>query len=88
MCSQKQMQSCRNRLSGPIYDRMDILLSLQSIGERYKPTHVKESSAGIRKLVPNSLNGMGGHRDRFRVPPFLYNIQSCESHRKKRDMFI
>ena len=30
-CSEKQILSYCNRLSGPIYDRMDILLSLQSI---------------------------------------------------------
>ncbi|TYS17718.1 YifB family Mg chelatase-like AAA ATPase [Rossellomorea vietnamensis] len=49
-CSQKQIQAYRNRLSGPIYDRMDILLSLQLVNVN-KPSHVKESSADIRKRV-------------------------------------
>jgi magnesium chelatase family protein len=30
-CSQKQIQNHRNRLSGPVYDRIDILLSLKSV---------------------------------------------------------
>ncbi|RIW34320.1 ATP-binding protein [Bacillus salacetis] len=49
-CSQKQIQAYKNRLSGPIYDRMDILLSLQSVNVN-KLSHVKESSADIRKRV-------------------------------------
>lgn len=49
-CSQKQIQSYRNRLSGPIYDRIDILLSLQSVNVN-QPFKVKESSSDIRKRV-------------------------------------
>ena len=30
-CTPKQIQSYKNRISGPIYDRMDILLFLQSV---------------------------------------------------------
>jgi magnesium chelatase family protein len=30
-CSEKQILSYRNRISGPVYDRIDILLSLQSV---------------------------------------------------------
>ncbi|WP_425415466.1 ATP-binding protein [Peribacillus loiseleuriae] len=30
-CTQKQVQAYRNRISGPVYDRMDILLSLKPV---------------------------------------------------------
>ncbi|NRK74191.1 AAA domain-containing protein, partial [Salmonella enterica subsp. enterica serovar Typhi] len=49
-CSQKQIQAYRNRLSGPIYDRMDILLSLQSVNVN-RPSTTQESSNDIRKRV-------------------------------------
>jgi len=49
-CSQKQIQAYRNRLSGPIYDRMDILLSLQSVNVNRSST-TQESSNDIRKRV-------------------------------------
>jgi magnesium chelatase family protein len=52
-CSQKQIQAYRNRLSGPIYDRMDILLSLQSVNVN-QPSEGKESSADIRKRVESA----------------------------------
>ncbi|WP_421381790.1 YifB family Mg chelatase-like AAA ATPase [Bacillus salacetis] len=52
-CSQKQIQAYRNRLSGPIYDRMDILLSLQSMNVS-QPNKVQESSADIRKRVKSA----------------------------------
>ncbi|WP_435406659.1 ATP-binding protein [Niallia hominis] len=49
-CSQKQIQAYRNRLSGPIYDRMDILLSLQSVNVN-QDSATQESSNDIRKRV-------------------------------------
>ena len=49
-CSQKQIQTYRNRLSGPIYDRIDILLSLQSVNVN-QPLKVQESSIDILKRV-------------------------------------
>ncbi|WP_400243833.1 YifB family Mg chelatase-like AAA ATPase [Niallia sp. JL1B1071] len=52
-CSQKQIQSYRNRLSGPIYDRMDILLSLQSVNVN-QDSSTQESSGAIRKRVENA----------------------------------
>lgn len=49
-CSEKQILSYRNRLSGPIYDRMDILLSLQSINLD-QPVKRQETSDDIRARV-------------------------------------
>ncbi|MFE8698136.1 YifB family Mg chelatase-like AAA ATPase [Cytobacillus sp. FJAT-53684] len=49
-CSDKQIQAYRNRLSGPIYDRIDILLSLQSVNV-HQPSKVQESSKVVRKRV-------------------------------------
>jgi len=49
-CSAKQIQSYQNRLSGPVYDRIDVLLSLQSINLE-QPSKRQESSADIRKRV-------------------------------------
>lgn len=49
-CSQKQIQVYRNRLSGPIYDRIDILLPLQSVDVN-QPSSTQESSCDIRKRV-------------------------------------
>jgi magnesium chelatase family protein len=49
-CSPKQIQTYRNRVSGPIYDRMDILLSLEVI-DLTKETLVSEPSEMIRKRV-------------------------------------
>ena len=49
-CSPKQIQAYRNRLSGPVYDRIDILLSLQSINLE-QPSKQQESSARIQKRI-------------------------------------
>lgn len=49
-CSSKQIQAYRNRVSGPIYDRIDVLLSLEVI-DFTKETRVSESSETIRKRV-------------------------------------
>jgi magnesium chelatase family protein len=49
-CSQKQIQTYRNRISGPVYDRLDILLSLQSINLD-QPSKGQESSNSIRTRV-------------------------------------
>jgi len=49
-CSPKQIQAYRNRVSGPIYDRMDVLLPLEVI-DFTKETRVSESSETIRKRV-------------------------------------
>lgn len=49
-CTPKQIQTYKNRISGPIYDRMDILLFLQSVNLD-QPTKTQVSSADIRKRV-------------------------------------
>ena len=49
-CTPKQIQSYQNRISGPIYDRIDILLFLQSVNLD-QPTKNCFSSADIRKRV-------------------------------------
>ena len=49
-CSPKQIQAYRNRLSGPVYDRIDVLLSLQSINLE-QPSKQQESSTTIRERV-------------------------------------
>lgn len=49
-CSAKQIQSYRNRLSGPVYDRIDVLLSLKSINLDQQSKR-QERSADIRKRV-------------------------------------
>ncbi|MCM3763918.1 YifB family Mg chelatase-like AAA ATPase [Neobacillus niacini] len=52
-CTQKQIQSYRNRLSGPVYDRIDILLSLQSVNLNQTGKR-QESSIEIRKRVEHA----------------------------------
>lgn len=52
-CSHKQIQAYQNRLSGPIYDRIDILLSLQSVNIN-QPYKVQEPSSDIRKRVESA----------------------------------
>lgn len=49
-CTPKQIQSYKNRISGPIYDRMDILLVLHS-ENLDQPVKSRSSSADIRKRV-------------------------------------
>lgn len=49
-CSSKHIQSYQNRLSGPVYDRIDILLSLKSVNLD-QPDKKLESSREIRKRV-------------------------------------
>jgi magnesium chelatase family protein len=49
-CQQKQIQAYRNRLSGPVYDRIDILLSLQSV-KLDLPSVSPETSIEIRNQV-------------------------------------
>jgi magnesium chelatase family protein len=49
-CTPKQVQAYRNRVSGPIYDRIDILLSLQAV-DFTKETKEGEPSEQIRKRV-------------------------------------
>jgi magnesium chelatase family protein len=49
-CLPKQIQSYRNRLSGPVYDRIDILLSLKSVNLD-RPHLGQDSSSDIRKRV-------------------------------------
>ncbi|MFS0774838.1 YifB family Mg chelatase-like AAA ATPase [Neobacillus sp. 3P2-tot-E-2] len=52
-CSVKQIQSYRNRLSGPVQDRIDILLSLTSINLDHL-SKVEESSMQIRERVEHA----------------------------------
>ncbi|MBS4212695.1 YifB family Mg chelatase-like AAA ATPase [Neobacillus rhizophilus] len=49
-CTDKQIQSYRNRLSGPVYDRIDILLTLQSVNLDQK-AGLQETSEKIRMRV-------------------------------------
>lgn len=49
-CTPKQIQSYKNRISGPIYDRIDILLFLHSVNLD-QPGKSRTSSADIRKRV-------------------------------------
>ncbi|WP_227938675.1 YifB family Mg chelatase-like AAA ATPase [Alkalihalobacillus deserti] len=49
-CTPKQIQTYRNRVSGPIYDRMDVLLSLNPVSLD-QPSETRESSLVIRKRV-------------------------------------
>jgi magnesium chelatase family protein len=52
-CSVKQIQSYRNRLSGPVQDRIDILLSLRSINLE-QPAKPPESFTAICYRVENA----------------------------------
>ena len=47
-CTPKQIQSYKNRISGPIYDRIDILLFLQSVNLD-QPTQRPNCSTDIQK---------------------------------------
>ena len=49
-CTPKQIQAYKNRISGPVYDRIDILLFLQSVNLD-GATKERECSADIRKRV-------------------------------------
>ncbi|WP_170007293.1 YifB family Mg chelatase-like AAA ATPase [Bacillus fonticola] len=50
-CSQKQIQAYQNRVSGPIKDRMDILLTLQPISMNKESIESNEWSKTIRHRV-------------------------------------
>ncbi|MGG3957157.1 ATP-binding protein, partial [Bhargavaea massiliensis] len=41
ICSPKQIHAYRQRISGPIYDRIDILLSLEAVDLRTVPGTVR-----------------------------------------------
>lgn len=49
-CTLKQIQSYKNKISGPIYDRMDMLLFLNSVSLK-EPSKGRESSAEILHRV-------------------------------------
>lgn len=49
-CTPKQIQAYQNKISGPIYDRIDILLSLQSVNLDH-PTRDQKNSTDIRRRV-------------------------------------
>ena len=50
LCTPKQIQSYKTRISGPIYDRMDILLSLKSVNLD-QPVAENKSSIEFRSTV-------------------------------------
>jgi len=50
-CTPKQITQYKNRISGPIHDRMDILLQLQSVSLEEESTDGNETSAVIRSRV-------------------------------------
>jgi magnesium chelatase family protein len=49
-CTPKQIQAYQNRLSGPVYDRIDILLALQSVSLEQGASN-QEASSRIRTRV-------------------------------------
>ncbi|WP_053360955.1 YifB family Mg chelatase-like AAA ATPase [Bacillus sp. FJAT-27251] len=49
-CTPKQIQAYQNRLSGPVYDRVDILLALKSVSLEQGTTN-QETSSTVRKRV-------------------------------------
>lgn len=53
MCTPKQIQSYKNRISGPVQDRIDILLFLQSVNLDQQ-AQKRVSSVDIRKRVKNA----------------------------------
>lgn len=50
-CSEKQISTYQNRVSGPIRDRMDIVLSLKPVSLNQDELHDQESSETIRARV-------------------------------------
>ncbi|KYC64502.1 YifB family Mg chelatase-like AAA ATPase [Heyndrickxia coagulans] len=50
-CTSKQITTYQNRVSGPILDRFDLMLHLQSISLTTEPQRTNESSEEIRKRV-------------------------------------
>lgn len=53
-CSPKQIQAYQNRVSGPILDRIDILLSLKPVPLNNSSLESREPSAVIRERVSNA----------------------------------
>ena len=50
-CSEKQIKAYKNRVSGPILDRIDILLSLKAVNLKAHDFRTIESSETVRKRV-------------------------------------
>lgn len=50
-CTPKQLRAYNNRVSGPIQDRMDILLRLEPISLDLESTETNETSQAIRERV-------------------------------------
>ncbi|MEW8972115.1 MAG: YifB family Mg chelatase-like AAA ATPase [Mesobacillus sp.] len=50
-CSEKQIKSYKNRVSGPILDRIDILLSLKPVNLKEHDFNKNESSETVRRRV-------------------------------------
>ena len=50
-CSEKQIKSYKNRVSGPILDRIDILLSLKAVNLKGHDFNKNESSETVRRRV-------------------------------------
>lgn len=50
-CSEKQIKAYKNRVSGPILDRIDILLSLKAVNLKRQDFSDAESSEMVRKRV-------------------------------------
>ncbi|MBM7570063.1 YifB family Mg chelatase-like AAA ATPase [Aquibacillus albus] len=53
-CTPKQISSYTNRVSGPIQDRMDVILSLEAVSIDKESIKYNESSEQIRKRVENA----------------------------------
>lgn len=66
-CTPKQIQAYRNRISGPVYDRMDILLSLQPVDISRKKDK-SERSIEIRRRIEKAQE-----RQFFRYQKQIYN---------------
>ena len=56
-CSRKQVKAYQNRVSGPIEDRMDILLKLNVVSLKSEAEEHNETSETIRKRVINVVDG-------------------------------
>lgn len=50
-CSEKQIKAYKNRVSGPILDRIDILLSLKPVNLKGHDFSKNESSEDVRRRV-------------------------------------
>jgi magnesium chelatase family protein len=53
-CSEKQIKAYKNRISGPVLDRIDILLSLKAVNLKNHDFNGIETSEDVKKRVINA----------------------------------